>query len=171
MAILSTDTVFGETCLLGERARVATATTLNESVLVRVEKSNAIAALRGSVSFAEFLLTRSLHRVGRLRGQLMSQLFDTSEQRLARILLALANFGKGSRSETTIENFDQEDLAQMVGTTRARISYFMNKFRKLGYIDYNGQIAVDRSLSKVLLHDAGAGAANFEDPSSSIGTM
>jgi CRP-like cAMP-binding protein len=113
-----------------------------------------MAALSSSSGFAELLLVRSLRRVARLRGQVISQLFDSSEQRLARILLTLANYGRGGRRETTIDGVDQEDLAQMVGTTRARISYFMNKFRRLGYIDYNGEIAVYRSLSKVLLDDA-----------------
>lgn len=154
MAILCDDAVFGETCLLDEPARVASATCLTDCVIVRIEKPSAMAALGGNSGFAEFLLVRSLHRVVRLRGQLVSQLFDSSEQRLARILLTLANYGQGDLKETTINDLGQEDLAQMVGTTRARISGFMNKFRRLGYIDYNGDIAVYRSLSKVLLDDA-----------------
>jgi len=154
MAILGDDTVFGETCLLGEPARVATATCLADCDVVRIEKSHAIGALQSSAGFAEFLLVGSLRRVGRLRGQLISQLFDSSEQRLARILLTLANYGRGDWKETTIDKLDQEDLAQMVGTTRARVSLFMNKFRRLGYIDYNGVIAVYRSLANVLSKDA-----------------
>jgi CRP-like cAMP-binding protein len=154
MAILGDDAIFGETCLLGEATRAARATCLTDCVLVRIEKPNALAALRSKSGFAEFLLVRSLRRVGRLRGQLISQLFDSSEQRLARILLTLANYGRGDWRETTIDKVDQEDLAQMVGTTRARISGFMNKFRRLGYIDYDGDITVYRSLSKVLLDDA-----------------
>lgn len=157
MAILEKDAVFGETCLLGEETRVATASCLADCVLVRVTKTAAIRAMQSDTRFAEFLLRRILHRVGRLRGMLISHLFDTSEQRLARTLLMLANYGRGNSGETTIENLDQEELAQMVGTTRARISHFMNKFRKLGYIDYNGHIAVYRSLSNVL-------AAGYGDP-------
>ncbi|HEX3939347.1 MAG TPA: Crp/Fnr family transcriptional regulator [Xanthobacteraceae bacterium] len=154
MAILGDDAIFGETCLLGEATRAARATCLTDCVIVRIEKPSAMAALASSFGFAEFLLVRSLRRVARLRGQLISQLFDSSEQRLARILLTLANYGRGGWQETTIDKVDQEDLAQMVGTTRARISGFMNKFRRLGYIDYNGKIAVYRSLSKVLLNEA-----------------
>jgi len=150
MAILGSDTVFGESCLLGEPARVARATCVVASELVRIEKTHAIRALRNDPEFAEFLLTRSLRRVSRLRGQLISQLFDSSEQRLARILLALANRRQGEWQETIIDNVDQEDLAQMVGTTRGRISHFMNKFRKLGFIDYNGTIAVRPSLAEIL---------------------
>jgi len=158
MAILDADTFFGETCLLGEAVRVANATCFTDSVLVRMSKGNAIRAMQDT-RFAEFLLARTLRRVGRLRARLISQIFDTSEQRLARILLMLANYGKGNRGETVIENLDQEELAQMVGTTRGRISHFMNKFRKLGYINYNGNIAVYRSLSNVLP----SGFGNLED--------
>ena len=154
MAILGKDTIFGETCLLGEPARVATATCLVDSELVRIERAHAIRALRGNAEFAEFVLARALRRVGRLRGQLISQLFDSSERRLARILLMLANYGQEDWKEATIDNLDQEDLAQMVGTTRGRISHFMNKFRRLGYIDYNGTIAINQSLSKVVQSEA-----------------
>ena len=162
MAMLGADTVFGETCLLGEPLRVATATCLVASDIVRIEKPHAVRALQSDPGFAEFVLTRSLRRVGRLRGQLISQLFDSSEQRLARILLTLANYGRGDWQETTIDKLDQEDLAQMVGTTRARVSLFMNKFRRLGYIDYNGVIAVYRSLANVLSNDA---IHELEEPS------
>jgi CRP/FNR family cyclic AMP-dependent transcriptional regulator len=114
-------------------------------------KTDAIRALLDEPRFGAFLLTRVLRRITRLRSRLVSHLFEGSEQRLARILLMLANHGKGIRNVTTIEGLDHEDLAQMVGTTRARISHFMNKFRNLGYIDYNGNITVRRSLSAVLV--------------------
>ncbi len=155
MATLEDDTFFGETCLLGEDVRVATALTLTDCILVRMTKTDAVRALRDDPRFVEFLLTRVLHRVRRLRSRLVSHLFEGSEQRFARILLMLANHRKGVRNATTIEGLDQEDLAQMVGTTRARISYFMNKFRNLGYIDYDGNISVHRSLSNVLVPEFG----------------
>lgn len=155
MATLEDDAFFGETCLLGEDVRVATVVCLTDCVLICMTKVDAICALRDNPRFAEFLLTRVLHRVRRLRSRLVSHLFEGSEQRFARILLILANHRKGARSETTIEGLGQEDLAQMVGTTRARISYFMNKFRNPGYIDYNGNISVRRSLSNVLVPESG----------------
>jgi CRP/FNR family cyclic AMP-dependent transcriptional regulator len=154
MATLGQDAVFGETCLLGESSRVATAVCLSDCSLVRMTRADALRALHDNPGFGEFILTRVLRRVTRLRSRLVSHLFEGSEQRLARILLTLANHGKGIRdAATTIVGLDQEDLAQMVGTTRARISYFMNKFSNLGYIDYNGHIAVHRSLSNVLAAD------------------
>ena len=159
MAILGDDAIFGETCLLGEETRVATALCLTDCVLVRVDRATAIRAMQSDSRLAGFLLSRILHRVSRLRATLISHLFQTSEQRLAWILLTLARDGTGGRNDAVIENLDQEELAQMVGTTRGRISYFMNKFRKLGYIDYNGQIAVYRSLSAVLP----SGFGNLED--------
>ncbi len=155
MATLEADTFFGETCVLGEDIRVATAVCLSDCSFVRMTKTDAIRALRDEPRFGMFLLTRVLRRVTRLRSRLVSHLFEDSEQRLARVLLMLANHGKGVRNVTTIEGLDQEDLAQMVGTTRARISHFMNKFRNLGYIDYNGKIAVRRSLSAVLVPELG----------------
>lgn len=155
MATLEHDAVFGETCLLGESTRVATAMCSSDCSLVRMTRTDAVRALRDDPRFAEFILARVLRRVTRLRSRLVSHLFEDSEQRLARALLMLANRGKRIRDTATIEGLDQEDLAQMVGTTRARVSYFMNKFRSLGYIDYNGNIAVHRSLSKVLAADIG----------------
>lgn len=156
MATLEHDAVFGETCLLGESTRVATAVCLSDCSLVRMTRTDAVRALRDNPRFAEFVLARVLRRVTRLRSRLVSHLFEGSEQRLARILLTLANHGKGTRHTTaTIDGLDQDALAQMVGTTRARISHFMNKFRNLGYIDYNGNITVHRSLSNVLTADLG----------------
>ncbi|HUI14296.1 MAG TPA: Crp/Fnr family transcriptional regulator [Xanthobacteraceae bacterium] len=156
MANLDDDAIFGETCLLGESARVATAVCVSDCTLVRMTKTDAVRALRDNPRFAEFILKRVLRRVTRLRSRLVSHLFEGGEQRLARILLTLATGGRGLRDKrTVIEGLDQEDLAQMVGTTRARINHFMNKFRDLGYIDYNGNIAVHRSLSNVLANDFG----------------
>lgn len=158
MATLDADSFFGETCLLGENTRVATVACLTDCVLTRLTKSDAIRALQSDPRFAEFLLIRTMRRLRRLRARLVSHLFETGEQRLARILLILANHGT-NRDDVIIPRLDQEELAQMVGTTRARISYFMNKFRDLGYIDYNGNIAVRRSLSSVLVPDL----SNAED--------
>lgn len=169
MAILGDDTVFGETCLLGERTRVATAICVVDCLLVRVEEPSAARALHNSPSFAAFLLARSLRRVGRLRARLISQLFDSSEQRLARILLTLANYGRGGLQETAIDKLDQEDLAQMVGTTRARISHFMNKFRRLGHIHYNDRIVVYPSLRNIVAHDDSTSRfGNSEDAAAAI---
>ncbi|MFZ3360205.1 MAG: Crp/Fnr family transcriptional regulator [Xanthobacteraceae bacterium] len=161
MATLDADAVFGESCLIGEEIRVATASCLTDCILVRVARRTAMRAMATDSSLAEFLLARILHRVGRLRAMLISHLFDTSEQRLARILLALARGENGRHNEAVIETLDQEELAQMVGTTRGRVSHFMNKFRNLGYIDYNGRIAVYPSLANVLAAESG----NREDAS------
>jgi len=165
MATLGRDAVFGETCLLDEKTRVATITCLSDCLLVRVARTTAIRALRSNPRFAEFLLARILRRVHRLRALVVSHLFDTSEQRLARLLLMLANYGRGSRNGTVIGKLDQQDLAHMVGTTRPRVSYFMNKFRKQGYIDYNDHIVVHRSLANVLSDDTVPGFGIPEDSS------
>jgi CRP-like cAMP-binding protein len=164
MVTLEDDALFGETCLLGQDIRVATVVCLTDCSLVHMTKADAIRALRDEPRFAEFLLARVLHRVRRLRSRLVSHLFEASEQRFARILLMLANHHKGVRNATTIEGLDQEDLAQMVGTTRARNSYFMNKFRDLGYIDYDGDISVRRSLSNVLALEFGNPEDVIETP-------
>jgi len=164
MITLEDDALFGETCLLGQDIRVATVVCLTDCSLVHMTKADAIRALRDEPRFAEFLLARVLHRVRRLRSRLVSHLFEASEQRFARILLMLANHHKGVRNATTIEGLDQEDLAQMVGTTRARNSYFMNKFRDLGYIDYDGDISVRRSLSNVLALEFGNPEDVIETP-------
>jgi CRP/FNR family cyclic AMP-dependent transcriptional regulator len=137
----------GEGCLVGEPLRLWTATAITECVVARIEKAAVLRAIHEDPNFSEFLLTYVLNDA------LVDQLFNSSERRLARILLLLANYGKEGRNETVIGKIDQETLAQMIGTTRNRVNFFMNKFRRLGMIDYNGQIHVHSSLLRVVLHD------------------
>jgi CRP/FNR family cyclic AMP-dependent transcriptional regulator len=153
IAVLEPGDFSGEGCLLGDRLRVATAVCIADSTVVRLERASVIRAVRQDPIIAEFFLVYALTGVVRLREDLVSHLFDSSEKRLARALLLLANCGKNGRQETIISNVDQESLAQMIGTTRSRVNFFMNKFRKLGYIDYNGYINVHSSLLNVVLHN------------------
>jgi CRP/FNR family cyclic AMP-dependent transcriptional regulator len=141
LGIVEPGSFCGEGALLGNRFRVGTAVCLGSSVVARVERANVIRAIRQDPAIAEFFIAFALTSVVRLREKLVSQLFDSSEIRLARHLLILANCDNGRR-EHVIRNVDQEALAQMIGTTRSRVNYFMNKFRRLGYIDYNGNIVV-----------------------------
>jgi CRP/FNR family transcriptional regulator, cyclic AMP receptor protein len=120
---------------------------------MRLEKAAVIRGIHDEPAFSEMFIPHLLARTIRVEEDLVDQLFNSSEKRLARLLLLLANFGKDGRPEPVIAKISQETLADMVGTTRARVSYFMNKFRKLGFIDYNGGIQVHSSLLNVLLHD------------------
>ena len=140
---------FGESCLNGHPLRVATAVTVTESVIMRLEKAAIVRVLHDEPKFMAYLLSRN----SRVEEDLVDQLFNSSEKRLARVLLLMANFGKESDPEPMIAKISQETLAQMIGTTRARVSFFMNKFRKLGLISYNGGIEVHSSLLNVVLHD------------------
>jgi len=144
----------GEDCLFEDRPRGATAICLTDGAGVRLDRASVVRAIREDRLFTEFYLLYNLNRTVQLRDSLISQLFDTSEQRLARVLLLLANYRKGDEQEATLGKLDQEDLAKMVGTTRSRINHFMNKFRRLGYIDYNGHISVHRSLLNTILDGA-----------------
>lgn len=155
VAILSDGEFFGEGCLAGQRLRMATATTITDCSLARVEKSQMARMLRKDHSASELFVTHLLSRNVRYEADLVDQLFNSSEKRLARILLLLAHFGKDSRSETVFPRISQDNLAQMVGTTRSRVSHFMNKFRKMGFIDYsdNGGLTVQSGLLSVVLHD------------------
>lgn len=126
---------------------------MTKAVVVRMEKAAAIRAIREDPAFSEFVVTYVLKSAARLTDALIDQFFNSSERRLARLLLLLANFGKEGRTESVINKIDQETLAQMIGSTRSRVNFFMNKFRKLGMIDYNGQIHVHSSLLRVILHD------------------
>ncbi|WP_447980270.1 Crp/Fnr family transcriptional regulator [Candidatus Nitrospira bockiana] len=153
IAILERASFFGEACLAGQLLRVATATALEESTLVRIEKTAMIAVLHQEPSFAELFLAYLLSRNIRIEEDLVDQLFNSSEKRLARVLLLLAHFGKEGKPESVIPKISQETLAEMVGTTRSRVSFFLNKFRKLGFIDYNGELRVHTSLLSVILHD------------------
>jgi CRP/FNR family transcriptional regulator, cyclic AMP receptor protein len=153
LAILSVGDFFGEGCLAGQPLRMATAAAATESSVMRLEKSAMIAVLHEepvfSAHFIAYLLTRNI----RIEEDLVDQLFNSSEKRLARLLLLLANFGKEGKPEAVIPKVSQEALAEMIGTTRSRVSFFMNKFRRLGFIEYNGALNVHSSLLNVVLHD------------------
>jgi CRP/FNR family transcriptional regulator, cyclic AMP receptor protein len=153
VGILGVGDFLGEGCLAGEVRRMATATPLTECTIVQLEKASAVRALRDDPAFAERFLAYMLARNIRIQEDLVDQLFNSSEKRLARVLLLLANFGKESQSDRVIAKMSQETLAEMIGTTRSRVSFFMNKFRKLGFISYNGHLEVHSSLLNVVLHD------------------
>ena len=156
VGILGTGDFFGEGCLAGQPLRMATVTAMSECAIVRLKKQSTIRVLHEEPAFAERFLTYVLSRNMRLEEDLADQLFNSSEKRLARALLLLANFGKEGKPEQVIPKISQETLAEMIGTTRARISFFMNKFRKLGLIDYNGGLQglqVHSSLVNIILHD------------------
>jgi CRP/FNR family cyclic AMP-dependent transcriptional regulator len=153
VAILGQDEFCGEGCLTGQLLRLATATTMTECEIMRVEKAAMIRVLHEEPAFSEMFVSHLLARTARVEEDLVDQLFNSSERRLARALLLLANFGKESPPEPIIAKISQETLAEMIGTTRSRVSFFMNKFRKLGLIDYNGHIEIHRSLLNVVLHE------------------
>ena len=153
VAILGANDFFGEACLVGQTRRIATVTAMADSLIVRLEKAAIIRVIHTEPAFAEMFIAHLLHRTIRVEADLVDQLFNSSEKRLARLLLLLANFGKEGQPEPVIAKISQETLADMIGTTRARVSHFMNKFRQLGFIDYNGGIAVHSSLLNAVLHD------------------
>ena len=153
VAILETNEFFGEGCLAGQAKRIATVTTMTESVIVLLEKAAIVRVIHQEPAFAEMFIAHLLGRTIRVEADLVDQLFNSSEKRLARLLLLLANFGKDGKPEPILAKISQETLAEMIGTTRSRVSFFMNKFRKLGLIDYNGSIEVHSSLLNVVLHD------------------
>jgi CRP/FNR family transcriptional regulator, cyclic AMP receptor protein len=155
VAILGDGEFFGEGCLAGRRLRIATATAMTDCTLARVEKPLMARMLHEQHAFSELFVTHLLSRNVRIEADLVDQLFNSSEKRLARILLLLARFGKESRAETIVPRVNQKNLAQMVGITRSQVSHFMNKFRKLGFIDYsgNGGLTVQGGLLSVVLHD------------------
>ncbi len=153
VAILGANDFFGEGCLAGQRHRMATALTMTDSVVVRLEKAAILHVIRQEPEFAELFIAHLLGRTIRVEADLVDQLFNSSEKRLARLLLLLANFGKEDKPEPMITKISQETLAEMIGTTRSRVSFFMNKFRKLGFIHYNGGIQVHSSLLNLVLHE------------------
>jgi CRP/FNR family cyclic AMP-dependent transcriptional regulator len=153
VAVLDAGHFFGEGCLAGQMHRMATATAMAPSTILAVEKSEMVRQLHAAPGFADRFLTHMLTRNIRIEEDLVDQLFNSSEKRLARTLLLLAHFGKESRPETVIPKVSQETLAAMVGTTRSRVSYFMNRFRKLGFIHYNGGLQVNSALLTVVLRD------------------
>ena len=153
IGILGPGDFIGEGCLAGQTRRMSTATPLTEALLVRIEKEATAAALRSDPEFAEIFLAYLLIRNIRTQEDLVDHLFNSSEKRLARALLLLANFGNENTPELVIEKISQETLAEMIGTTRSRVSHFMNKFRKLGFIKYNGKLEIHQSLLSVVLND------------------
>ena len=153
LALLEPGAFFGESCLAGQVVRMATATTEEESVLVRIEKAAMIRVLHKDPTFSELFMSYLLLHNMRIEEDLVDHLFNSSEKRLARVLLLLAHFGKDGKPESVVPKVSQETLAEMIGTTRSRVSFFMNKFRKLGFIKYNGKLHVHSSLLNVVLHD------------------
>jgi CRP/FNR family transcriptional regulator, cyclic AMP receptor protein len=153
IAVLGAGDFFGEGCLTAQHLRMATAVAMSDCSVMRIEKLAVIRALSEEPGFSDLLLAYMLRRTIRIEEDLVDQLFNSSEKRLARALLLLANFGKEGKPETVIAKISQETLAEMVGTTRSRVSFFMNKFRKLGFIKYNGHLEVHSSLLNVILHD------------------
>jgi CRP/FNR family transcriptional regulator, cyclic AMP receptor protein len=153
VAVLGSGDFFGEGCLARQHMRMATASTMSECSLMRLEKVVVRRMLHQEAAFSEFLLSYMLVRTIRIEEDLVDQLFNSSEKRLARALLLLAKFGKEGAHEMIIPKISQEMLAEMIGTTRSRVNFFMNKFRRLGFIDYNGNIEVHSSLLNVVLHD------------------
>jgi CRP-like cAMP-binding protein len=144
---------FGEGCLTGQPRRLATVTAMTDSAIMRLEKTAVVRVLHDEPKFSELFMSYLLTRNARIEADLVDQLFNSSEKRLARLLLLMAGLGKDGKPETVIAKISQETLAEMVGTTRQRINVFMNKFRQLGFVEYNGEMKVHRSLLNVVLRD------------------
>jgi CRP/FNR family cyclic AMP-dependent transcriptional regulator len=154
IALLGAGNFLGEESIAaGQLRRVATATALTSSTLLRIERVEMVRVLHQEQLFSEVFVSYLLARNARVQEDLVDQLFNSSEKRLARALLLLAQFGKEGKPETVIPKISQETLADMIGTTRSRVSFFMNRFRKLGFIEYNGQLSIHSSLLNVILHD------------------
>ncbi len=153
VAILESGQFFGEGCMNGHALRIATTTAMEHCLITAITKPAMIAALHDEPKFSELFMAYLLTRNSRIEEDLIDQLFNSSERRLARLLLLLANFGKEGSSQPISPNISQETLAEMIGTTRSRVSHFMNKFRKLGLITYNGRIEVNNSLLSAVLHE------------------
>ena len=153
VAVLDANHFFGEGCLAGQTLRMATATAMAPSTILAVEKSEMVRQLHARPAFADCFLAHMLTRNIRIEEDLIDQLFNYSEKRLARTLLLLARYGEPEASHRALPKVSQEVLAEMVGTTRSRVNFFMNKFRKLGFIDYNGTLKINNSLLSVVLRD------------------
>src|SRR6476469_6967910 len=154
LGILSEGAFFGEGCLTGQRLRLCSATAMTDCSVMRIDKKSMIEVLHREHEFSDLFVAYLLARNIRYEEDLVDQLFNSSEKRLARILLLLAHFGKEGTPETVIPNISQQTLAEMVGTTRSRVSFFMNRFRGLGFVDYNGGgLQVHSSLLNIVLHD------------------
>ncbi len=153
VGILSEGYFFGEGCLTGQLLRMCSATALTDCSVMRIDKKSTVEVLHREHSFSDMFVAYLLTRNIRYEEDLVDQLFNSSEKRLARVLLLLAHFGKDGKPEVAIPKISQETLAEMVGTTRSRVSFFMNRFRKLGFVRYNGTLEVHSSLLNVVLHD------------------
>ncbi len=153
VAIMGADEFVGEGCLIGQPKRLATASAMADCESMRVDKTEIMRVLREEPEFSQMFVAHILTRNARVEEDLVDQLFNSTEKRLARLLLLMANFGKEGRPEPLIAKVSQETLAEMIGTTRSRVSHFMNKFRKAGFIDYNGHLEVHSSLLSVVLAD------------------
>jgi CRP-like cAMP-binding protein len=153
VAMLEPGSFFGEGCLAAQVVYSVTATAMEDSTLVRIDKQAMIRTLQEDPTFSAMFLTYLLARNIRIQEDLVDQLFNSSEKRLARILLLMAHFGKEGKRETVIPKISQETLAEMIGTTRSRVSFFMNRFRKLGFLHYDGGLHVHSSLLNIVLHD------------------
>jgi CRP/FNR family cyclic AMP-dependent transcriptional regulator len=153
VSILGPDEFFGEACMTGQQQRLVTVSPMTDTVMVRIEKPAMVRLVHEHSEFSQMFMTHILNRTIRVEADLIDQLFNSSERRLARLLLLLANYGKEGKPEPIIANISQETLAEMIGTTRSRVSFFMNRFRKLGFISYNGHIEVHKSLLNLVLHE------------------
>lgn len=153
VAILGAGEFLGEGCLIGQGRRLATATAITECVALRVDKAEILRVLRDEPAFSQMFIGYVLARNARVEADLVDQLFNSTEKRLARVLLILANFGKQGQPESITTKINQEMLAEMIGSTRSRVSHFMNKFRKMGFIEYNGHLEVHSSLLSVVLSE------------------
>lgn len=152
-AVLRPGDFFGEGCLVKQSRRMSTATAIQQSTIARVKKATIVRIIHQEPAFAKLFIGYLLSRIGRIEEEFVDQIFSSSEKRLARILLALASFGVQSKPEPATLKVSQATLAEMVGTTRSRVSHFMNRFRKMGLIDYNGSLQVHRALLTFLLHE------------------
>ncbi len=153
IGILKEGDFFGEGCLTGQHLRLSSATALTDCSVMRIERKSMVEVIHREHTFSDMFVAYLLTRNIRYEEDLVDQLFNSSEKRLARALLLLAQFGKDGKPEVAIPKISQETLAEMVGTTRSRVSFFMNRFRKLGFVRYNGQLEVHSSLLSVVLHD------------------
>lgn len=153
VAMLGTDAFFGEGCLAAQTLRNSSVTAMVDTTVMRIEKAAIVRVLHDEPAFSELFIAHLLNRNIRVEADLVDQLFNSSEKRLARLLLMMANYGNQGPPQPMIAKVSQETLAEMIGTTRARVSFFMNKFRRLGYINYNGHIEIHRSLLDVVLYD------------------
>jgi len=153
IGILNAGDFFGEGCLTGQPLRLCSASAMTDCSVMRISKKSMLAVIHREHAFSDMFMTYLLSRNIRHEADLVDQLFNSSEKRLARVLLLLAHFGKDGKREVAIPNMNQETLAEMVGTTRPRVNFFMNRFRKLGFVRYNGELEVHSSLLNVVLRD------------------